>query len=284
MKGKLIILLDILMIFLMMSCSPDNSNTGNGKSNYVILLDLSDRMLQPHQKEQDIEVIKYVYKKFINKVRDELFVNSADKFCVRVLPQRNSGVDVDYFNELLAIDMSRIDALEKKNELLRFDSIFTPVLDSLYNLATLGESKSDYFGVDIWKYFNEKLGSDLFKNYENNIYILTDGYFDFELYNNTKRKGNYYTSSEFLSALKGDDWKEVAEEKKYGLLPLEKKFDPVSSIAVIGINPKTESLNEYDKLIYFWRKWLVESGFNVDTIVMINQDNSLRLLQKLTDI
>jgi hypothetical protein len=148
-------------------------------------------------------------------------------------------------------------------------------------MAGKGKTHSDYQGVDIWRYFNESLSYDLLFGATNHLIILNDGYFDFESNNHVLKQNNRYTSSVFLRELNRNNWKSYVEKNNLGLLPVYKQF-PRTTVTVIGIHPKNKSLNEYDKLTYFWGKWLQEMNFT--SYHIIKKNNVEKLKQTLLSI
>ena len=170
----------LTILLLLAACSRPKIHKHPVKENYVVLLDLSDRILSPHQAGQDIAVIMQVFGRFEKKVFSQLIVNSNDKFSIRIIPQEGSPLDIDSLENLLMLDMNVLPLRKKKTRLLAFKKQLKPTLEKLYKMAWQGNKPKDYQGVDIWRYFNSKLGYDLQKDCSNHLIILTDGYFDFE--------------------------------------------------------------------------------------------------------
>lgn len=247
------------------------------KTNYIIILDLSDRILSPNQAKLDIAGINKVYDEFVRDVRSQLIIKSNAKFTIHILPQQNSKLNTDYYNELLSIDMSQYAMAKKRIAFDSFTNNLNNVLTKLYKEAKFSDSKSDYNGVDIWKYFNESLSCYLYDNYKNSVVVFTDGYFDFESNSYVKHSGNRYTSTKFLKYLKVANWKVLAEQKDFGLVKINHLF-PSMKVIVVGINPKSQSLDEVEKIHYFWTKWTSEMGIEIS---IINRTTTLQLKQRL---
>jgi hypothetical protein len=252
------------MIVVFNACTvKDEMDPKSSKAqNYLILIDLSDRLLAVNQAEQDIAVVKSVFKRFTDDVSKKLFVNSNDKFAVHLLFQEKPLLNYDSLNNQLLIDLSSLPIQNRKRAFEKFAKQLDTLLQEVYSQAGRGKSHVDYQGVDIWRYFNESLQYSLLENADNHLIILTDGYFDFESGKRSYyRKKNRFASSVFYNKLSGTNWMELAEEKDYGLIPVKKPFAK-TNVMVAGINPKTELLTEVDKLTYFWDKWLNEMNFN----------------------
>jgi hypothetical protein len=227
------------------------------KTNYVVVLDLSDRILSPDQAAQDIAAIKDVFARFEKDVRNQLIIKSNARFTIRVIPQSGSPLNANYYNELLSIDMSLLSMSQKRKALDAFSGQLNAKLDELYTKARFSTHKADYKGVDIWRFFNENMKYLVFDNYKNTVVVLTDGYFNFEYNPYVKKQANRYTSTRFLRYLHVNNWKAVAESKDMGLLQIRQQF-PATQVIVLGIDPRTNSLDEREKLHYFWTKWLNE--------------------------
>lgn len=234
--------------------------------NVLVLLDLSDRLLNRNQAEEDIMLIQSVYQHFYEKSRLDLFINAKHRFRVVVLPQNTTPpVVYDYENQLF-LHLDAIAAAQKKQACDKLSNELASLLQRLYKAAHTGSKPEHYAGVDIWRYFNEQLPSDLDPDYDNRIVIFSDGYFDFEDPKHALRKGNRMTYSGYMAALRGKpDWKTQAEQKDFGLMRLNKKMSP-ARLTVCGIQPKYEQLQEIDMLIYFWEKWAKECGFQFHAI------------------
>jgi len=266
----------ITLLIAIISLSKISAQTAD-KTNYVIILDLSDRILSPNQVKLDMAGIIEIFTKFERDVRNQLIIKSNAKFSIHVLSQNNSPLNAFYYNEALSIDMSQYSIADKRVALDNFKKQFVPILNELYKDAKFSDKKTDYNGVDIWKYFNESLSYSLFNNYQNTVVVLTDGYFDFEANSYVKKSGCRYTSTQFLHSLQINDWKMLAENKDYGLLKVKCSF-PATKVLVVGVNPKTKSLDEQEKLHYFWSKWISEMHMS---IAIINRSTSLQIKQQI---
>ena len=84
----------ILIQILTITASGINSlhATENSKRkpiNYNVILDLSDRILIKHQVEKDIAMIEKMFNRFEKKARSGLILTSKDRFCVKIIPQKD---------------------------------------------------------------------------------------------------------------------------------------------------------------------------------------------------
>jgi hypothetical protein len=227
--------------------------------NYVVLIDLSDRLIHSEQAAHDIAQIEKVFAAFTEQVKQHLYILSEDRFQVRIIPQKGSSLHAEHYENALSIDMKTLEPAEKGNQLDKLSAAFPTIIQQLYAEAILGQKTSDYPGVDIWKYFKYRIADDLPANYRHKVIVLTDGYFDFEDISHVMQEGNRYTHSGFLKNpnLQGLDWRKYAEQNDFGYIPVD---IPVKvQVAVSGLRPKSELLIEEEKLKYFWNKWLIES-------------------------
>jgi hypothetical protein len=269
---QLIICLTIL-IFSSCGCRPNEQTIPTKKHNYVIVLDLSDRLLNNGQAEKDSSIIMTAFTEFEKTARSPLILTSKDRFVVRIIPQKGSGLRKDYFENKLNIDLSTLDAAHKNNAFVELKGNICSIVSELYKEAHLGNNSTDYFGIDIWKFFNDEINTELKTDAENKVVVLTDGYFDFNDNSHVIKDGNTYTSTSFLNELKSKDWQQKAEQGRYGLIPVNLKTK--AQLVIAGIQPKDNDILMAKKLSHFWSKWLVESGATKPKIIL---DNSISVM------
>lgn len=263
MKKTLIIIALSLSIY---SCSTNaevKNNIPNQKNdNYVVVLDLSDRIIQnPDQVDIDTSAVRAAFEKFGESVHKNLVVKSRDKFCIRIIPQKLSSLPGNSFENTLSIDLGKYNAAEKLKRLTEFEKNFGNQLKLLYQQAYLGNKNSDFAGVDIWQYFNEQINSDLDNRYNNKVLIITDGYFDFEDKKHGITNNNLSTTtSPLLGKMNSSNWQKNSDDNEIGLFPVKLTLD--AKWLVCGVQPKAgnKDLLESEKLCYLWKKWLRNSG------------------------
>ncbi len=227
-------------------------------NNYVIMLDLSDRLLAPHQAERDKEIIKGIFDKFEAGVRKNLIINSKDIFSIHIAPQEG-GIDDARYADRFLLSMEDLQIKDKRTVLERFKKNLPSLLDNLYAEALKNKRKSsDFKGADIWKFFNDVLPYSLHEQGQNTLFVISDGYFDFESNRFIGKMGNRTTDSRILNKIRKDaDWQKKLLSKTEGLIPVGKNFGNLK-VCVLEIHPKYPQLNEQDMLIALWRKWLGE--------------------------
>lgn len=230
------------MLFLAGSCNipaPDKDKKGNLrlKHNYIILLDLSDRLIvQPGQPERDKQIIQQIYTLFEEKVKKELYIKSRDEIKVVIAPQLGSGMKRDVFEDRLYVNMENVkNFYRKKGEAQRKKDFFAN-LDTLYKEAVFSHVPTDYYGADIWKYFYEDLKVDYSRDTltENYLFILTDGY---PIVGNDHNK---------LKAIKNEY--------------------PDLHIILAEATPREKDL-EWDRIMNVWEDWFHSIGIKKYTLI-----------------
>ena len=228
------------------------------KNNYVVLLDLSDRLLAENQIKRDIEIINGIFKAYKETVKSNYYIKSNDEFKVIIAKQKGMPLNIIQFEDNLRINLESVAFNKKKSKVTEFETSLNSTLNSLYNQVTEGKKyPSQFFGADIWNYFNEDLIENVKDSTNNMLFILTDGYMYFEDYDKTLKMKNRYSNFRFMRKLRKGDWRERFDKYDYGLIPVNRKF-PDISVMVLEVNPKEKYINEYDLLIAIWEKWFTE--------------------------
>ena len=264
-------LLAILLVIIISSCGcrQNNDQIFPKKHNYVIILDLSDRLLNSGQAEKDSAIITAVFNEFEKTARNPLIVTSYDRFVIRIIAQKGSPLHQDFYENKLNLDLSSIDAAHKNSTFVAFKNTLPKIISDLYRDAYLGSSSKDYFGVDIWKFFNDEINTELRTDADNKVVVLTDGYFDFNDNTHVLNAGNKHTGTSFLNEFTGKDWHVTAERNNIGLMPVSIKTKAQWVIAGLHGKQANDILME-QKLQYFWKKWLTESGSSSPKFILDN--------------
>ena len=277
---NIILLASILLLFT--SCGCEEEKVDKQPVNYIVLLDLSDRILAPEQLDKDFALIETTFKSFEKQARQNLVISSKDRFSIKIIPQKNSPLNVNHYEDLLQLYLDETEVAVKNQSLQSLSKSLPKILENLKKEALYGTTSNAYFGVDIWAYLHDN-GMGLSKSgYENKILILTDGYFDFESQAHVIQDKNQYTSTRFLNELTTTNWKQISESKEYGLLPIQ--LDKSTKWIVAGISGKKASdILQTEKITYFWKKWLKQSGVKQAGIILNSSktDMSSSLLEKI---
>ena len=149
------------------------------KHNYIILLDLSDRLIvQDNQPERDKELIKQIYSLYEARVKSQLYLRSRDEIRVVIAPQRGSDLRNEVYEDSLYTNMENIPGVLRRKTEEERRSIFDRNLDALYDQAVFSNNPKDFYGADIWKYFYEDLKVDYVTDTltQNFLFLFTDGY------------------------------------------------------------------------------------------------------------
>ena len=172
----------VFLLLLLASCMPPQEQkevTPVVKHNYIILLDLSDRLIvQDNQPERDKELIKQIYTLFEERVKEHLYLRSRDEIRVVIAPQRGAGLQNEIYEDSLYTNMENIPSVLRRKTEEERRLIFHNNLDRLYEQAVFSNNPKDYYGADIWKYFYEDLKVDYVTDSltQNFLFLFTDGY------------------------------------------------------------------------------------------------------------
>ncbi len=269
MKSKLKIPLIILVSFLGITCTAKNNNPIIRKQyNYIIVLDLSDRLLVQDQWKVDTCLIANAFQTFITKVKKELtYINATDcSFKVKI--PRYNGLNQNLSNYQDKLELNLTDSRVNASNVNNFNSSLHSTLEQLYKTVLKGKLVSSNFkGTDIWSFFNSDLKYSLLEkqNVENRILVITDGYFDLETNMPIKKDGSLSsTSNTFFSYLRKSDLTQqetVLSQKKKGLIPVNITQLKASKIGVVEFNSKFQNnLLEIEMLQLNWKYWMINSG------------------------
>jgi len=242
------------------------------------LLDLSDRILYNNQQQvpKDIQVVQSIYAAFKSKLNAKdptrLYFTVNDKLKVMVAPQRTTASDVYDMAGNLRLALAAAQPEQKAKMLEETEKNFNTLLPQIYKKAVISNNSTAYAGADIWKYFNEDLQDDLEKDAQNTLFIISDGYMDFESLSGRASRNNRYTScAQIINNLKkAPDWNSRFKEGDYGLLPVNKRF-PNLKVIVLELNPKDDWTGEYNLPTTIWSKWFNEMG--IKSYAFIKDDN-----------
>lgn len=260
----------LLAVQLLAGCAAEPTPTTAAsrlrRDNYVVLLDLSDRLLQPGQLSRDTALIGQVLATYRAGVAQKLFVGSADRLKIVVAPQQDTPATVTQLSQGLYLDLGQV-ALAQRRELNTPLRKMRTQVAALYAAASQARNPHDYAGADIWHYFRDQLALDFpaspaYDDY-NHLLVLTDGYLDFEQYSGRRQAGHRYASTRFVSTLarRGEAWPQAFKQDGYGLLPLPSPCPPALrrlQVVVAEVQPHAEY--HLDILTAVWQQWLQESG------------------------
>ena len=253
------------------------------KDNYIVLLDLSDRILFNNQQQvpKDLSVINSIFAVFKSKlgVKDptHLYYTVNDKLKVLIAPQKTTPKSLYDMVGSLRIELAAEQPDRKASLIDSAEKNFNTTLPLIYKQAVIGNNSNAYSGADIWKYFNEDLDDDLEKDAQNTLFIITDGYMDLEKSEERPAQNNRFAScTQIINALrKYPDWENKFTEGDYGILPIGKKFANLR-VVLLQVNPKDDWNGEYSLLTKIWGKWFNEMGINTYRFIKDDNINEVR--------
>lgn len=222
------------------------------KHNYIVLLDLSDRLIvQENQPERDKQIIKHLYSIFEERVKKDLYIKSHDEIKVVIAPQRGTSLIREDFEDRLYINMDNIQNIYRRSKEKERKTNFVANVDTLYSKAVFSQTPEDYNGADIWKYFYEDLKVDYAKDEmtENYLFILTDGY-----------------------PIVGSNQNKLQEIKN---------TYPDLHIVLMEASPRDKDL-EWDRIMGIWEEWFNKIG--VQKYTLIKRGSITKELEQVKEI
>ncbi|MEN8204080.1 MAG: hypothetical protein ABFS28_15890 [Bacteroidota bacterium] len=226
---KLIQYIPVTIVMLILaSCMPPQEEkeiTIPVKYNYIILLDLSDRLIvQDNQSERDKELIKHIYTLFEERVRSQLYLRSRDEIRVVIAHQRGASLKSEIYEDSLYTNIENIPGVLRRKSAEERRSVFFDNVDKLYDQAVFSDNPKDFYGADIWKYFYEDLKVDYVSDTltQNFLFLFTDGY-----------------------PIVGKDLTK--------LQPVKEEY-PDLKVLLIEAAPRDKDM-EWDRVIELWEEW-----------------------------
>lgn len=230
---------------------------------FDVILCLDDRLAEADQIERDVKLIRQVYDKFRKSAhRGKWYVNATDAFRVLAVPQHGMSDSVLYYSRELQIDLSHIPYQERKRAVNAFAGQLDERLEKLYALAYRGSEKSAYNGANIWRFFNGPYGDEMSAHGDRRaeIFILTDGYIDFEVEEPRLSSGRKSNHTDFVHKYcQHTDWQAKLCSEDAGILHAQIDLNK-ASVQVLEMNSKCESYYEGAVLKQIWQDWLVTLG------------------------
>jgi hypothetical protein len=272
----------LLLLALFAGCdSKSNDNEAEASSihepvqfNISVLLDLSDRVvqpLQPSQPDRDIEIVNVLIGIFKKSMTTKGAFQSKDKIQILFNPAPTDP-NVNNIAERLSVDLSKLDNKRKKQVYENIETDFEEGLKEIYALTLQTER---WVGSDIWRFFKydaNELCIETDKNYRNILIIVTDGYLyhiqsrDREENRTAYLTGTYLQSEGFRN---NPRWRERFSQGDYGLIFPGRTFENLE-VMVLEVNPSPNHRNDEDIIRAFLGKWFEEMKIN--NTVIYNTD------------
>jgi len=217
-----------MILLLLASCMPPQEEKAIPtpvKYNYIILLDLSDRLIvQDNQPERDKELIKQIYTLYEERIREQLYLRSRDEIRVVIAHQRGANLKSEVYEDSLYTNMENIPGVLRRKTEEKRRLVFQNNLDKLYDQAVFSSNPKDFYGADIWRYFYEDLKVDYVTDTltQNFLFLFTDGY-----------------------PIVGKDLSKLQTVKE--------KY-PYLKVILMEAAPRDKDM-EWDRVIALWEKW-----------------------------
>ncbi|MHA6250277.1 hypothetical protein ACXYMU_20245 [Pontibacter sp. CAU 1760] len=282
MKNKITL---ILLAFILYSCggdveqtetsvTPTASTTQPEMLNISIILDLSDRVIQPmqpSQSERDIQIVNKITEIFKANMKAKGAYQANDKIRVLFAPAPTDP-NVNNIANKLSVDLSKLDNKRKKEV---YDNISSDFEEGLKEIYAQSINTKNWIGSDVWRFFKydaKDLSIDPDPQYRNVLVIVTDGY----LYHSQSKDrqenktafitANFFENEGFRNS---SNWKDKFEKGNYGLIHSGETFENLD-ILVLEINPSPTNKNDEDIIRAYLGKWFDE--MKIENKVFYNTD------------
>ena len=242
-----------------------SGGTTEKQYNITVLLDLSDRVeregLDPDQSVRDISIVRELLMFMKGHMVDKGVHLSKDKFRVIFSPTP-SDPNINSLAKELRFDLSKLDQKGKKFIYDSASVVFTRNLEKIYQMSI---DANDWPGCDIWRFFKNDVSDfcvDLQPEYENILFVITDGYIYHDDTRDTRGNRATYLTSGYLTDnnLRGNPrWRETMANKDLGLLPVDGDFEAID-VMVLEVNPTPRHKSDEDYIKAIWSKWFDEIG------------------------
>lgn len=233
------------------------NNTKNNL-NISVLLDLSNRIGYPNQRENDLKHIQSISRIFKNHVMNKKTILLEDHlqlfFEPDPFPDKTDEVITELkFGITKNTNVATIQSIEKN---------YKELPPKLYEWAH--EAEHTKKGADIWRFFKDDVAGYCIEECHRNILIiLTDGY----LYHKDKIEKNKnkttYVSQKLLEnpVLNTSNWDTLMKNRKMGILWKQKPMLKDLEILVLGIDRhESKNTNAEEIITRYWSNWFKEMG------------------------
>ena len=274
----------IIMLLINGSATCEMSTLVGGvkeRKNIIVLLDLSDRVIDNDQIEKDKLAIKLIVDQFWNKIK-LMPIARYDAIKIVVAPQNGITYYIEDLKGKITLDLISLDMKDKKPSKLKsllYDDLINGV-EELYVRAKMSTSSNDYKGAQLWRYMRDYFVDETFcdsgyscKNY---LIVLTDGYLDFEDYSDQRNERNKTTSTRFMQnnlTKMNAEWEQYYDEKSYGVLELGYRVNNLK-VLVVGVHPKDQKY-QFDMLKRVWADWMSDIGSESTKLILSDQVDGL---------
>lgn len=251
--------------------------------NITILLDLSDRViqpLQPSQSERDIAIVSSIVEIFKSNMEKKGAYKSKDKLKILFTPAPDNA-SINNIANTLTVDLSKMENRQKKEIFDNITNDFTNGLSEIYKLTL---NSKNWIGSDIWRFFKydaKDLCIDQDKSYRNILVIVTDGYIYHKQSTDRQKNRTAYLTGTFLQNegfRNNPNWKDKFEKQDYGFISSGQTYEDLD-ILVLEVNPSNSHKNDEDIIRAYLNKWFTEMKVNhfeiYNTDLPVNTKNKI---------
>lgn len=243
------------------SMAGDRKDTAKAPRTTIVALDLSDRIADGQQAEQDIAAVTQAFQTFARNVRDDRYIRSNDRFLVTVIPQASTDKEVERMAATLSIDMAAIPMRQKLERFKELAAKLPGTIRDIYRKARK-PAAADYSGANVFKFLNETLPRHVREGHGDvSLVILTDGYIELD---NPREafsragKTNHMNRGVMAGLREGDRWR--TEQCDFLMIPerLCGKGNDLSrmSVTIVGLSPKNPYPFETSMVEKIWDSFL----------------------------
>lgn len=241
----------VIILLLVLGCAPGSETQPRAPHHITIALDLSDRLRNENQKDNDLRVISLIGESFHALVKSQLYIASRDRLSV-VLIRQTTNPDTHNLTDVLTVDISTIALDKRRHEVeARIEQLIEAV-DSLYTAAI---KHNTFTGADVSGFIAEDLyvpqktldGVPI----KHTLIILSDGYIIDEHNLFRKGKGANYITKEALTLARASP---SPPNDSFYLIPVRDDLAHVG-ILVLELDPHPGLFGELNTLRRFWSAW-----------------------------
>jgi hypothetical protein len=237
-----------------------NENQLKDQLNISVLIDLSDRIKENQEKDQ--ELIKYIAEYFKTHFEKKNLYLIRDQIKVLFYPEpENEKINTIAESLKIKLDPSNKEAI--KNTWENIIPNYTEKLSVLYNFAEEEGKNKGYPGSDIWRFFNDKVHDYCIEpdpQYRNVLIILTDGYLYHKNSQSKEQNRTTYLTGSHLNRVgirNNPKWNDKIEEEDFGFITKRNDLDNLE-VLVLEINSSEKHRNDHDIIKKYWSKWFEE--------------------------
>lgn len=281
MISNLLKLLKVSIILIIVGCAPKEKDTvdeGNdfNRMHFIVAIDASKRIAQRDLINKEMNLIKRIYKAF----KDSTFSKGEMKpnyFQIKFLKKKVNCEKYSVYDSLLKLDLSKIQASERKNVASDFEKKLDLRLTDAYSCELFNSINTSESFSDLWLFLNNSEAlhfEDTKDNKTNYLFVFTDGYI--EAHKKYPSEANRFFTVDFLDALRSSRWQNLIFEHDYGFAETTTKIKNYD-VLVHGLTARNKFVYELDLLELLWVRWLSEAGFNRQIIISSKHPDFYRI-------